>query len=103
MKIKALLNGLKRWYKKYFVGKTIIYTHRFAPAELHNRYMHKGVKMVSLAFTNRRVVAGKIPFTIVPFTEVYMMRRMPSRFVKSMYALLGKRAKGKTYKITHKK
>ncbi len=101
MKIKAHLNGLKRWYKKYFVGKTIIYTNGFAPAELKARFMKKGVKMVSLAFTNRRVTNNKIFYTVVPFTEVHMMRRMPCRFVKNMYALLGKRVKGRTYKINH--
>ena len=102
MKIKAHLNSLKRWYKKYFVGKTIIHAYGFKPAELHRRFMRKNKKMVSLYFTNLKGNQTNCPFTVVPFTDVYMMRRMPCLFVKNLYALVGDRPKGITYKIKHK-
>ena len=102
MKFKEYLKTVKRWYKKYFVGKTIIHAHGFAPAELKQRFTHRGVKMICIAFTNRRVVANKIPMTYLEFKHVYMMRRMPCLFIKNLYACFGKKAKGTTYKINHK-
>ena len=103
MKIKQHLNPVKKWYKKYFIGKTIIHTYGFAPAVLEERLMHRGVKMLRIAFTNLRVQdTNKIPMTFVRLQDVHMMRRMPCLFVKNVYAAFGKRAKGRTYKIAHK-
>ena len=103
MKLKPHLNRLKSWYKKYFVGKTIIHTLGHPPAELHKRIMHRGEKLVCIVFTNKRTPGNnQIPMTYVPFTAVTMMRRMPCLFVKYIYAAFGKRANGRTYKIAHK-
>jgi hypothetical protein len=44
MKLKQHLNRVKKVFKKYFVGKTIIHSKGHPPAELHKRIMHRGEK-----------------------------------------------------------
>jgi translation initiation factor 1 (eIF-1/SUI1) len=85
--------------KKFFHSKKIVYTSTHQPAELVKTFNHAGKKYVRVAFTNRAKYKGLTPVTDVRFSDVTGIRKLPSRFKKFCYSLVGLQARGTFYKI----
>ena len=85
--------------KPFFVRKKIIYAKNLQPAELLTVFTAKGKKYARIAFTNNPKFPGTVPVTDVPFSQICSMKRLPSRFEKWIYAMVGRRAPSKWFII----
>lgn len=87
-----------RKIKKFFRSKKIVYTERFAPAELVKTYKDfRGRKWVRIAFTNRVKFRGTMPVTDVEFRNVTGIRKLPSPFKKWVFSLVKKQPRATYY------
>lgn len=86
--------------KKFFYSKKIVFTRHYKPAELVKTFTHGGKRYMRIAFTNRQKYAGSNPLTDVRYPDdVTGIRKLPSRFKKLCYSLVGLRARGTFYTI----
>ncbi|RYZ22149.1 MAG: hypothetical protein EOO10_21905 [Chitinophagaceae bacterium] len=89
--------------KPFFERKKIVHTTKFKPGVLVKTFEGRGVKYVRIAFPNLVKYPGTLPIADVPFSCVTGIRKLPSRFEKAFWRLLGIKKKGTFYVINRKK
>ena len=94
------MKKIRRAIRNYFRRKVMVHSSKFHPAELVKVHMGwDGKKYVRIAFTNRQKIPGHHPVTDIEMKHVIGYRRIPSRFDKHLYRLVGKMPQGKMGKF----